>query len=581
MVIKIYGFCMRVSALLIFVLTVSSPLSAQVIEEWVIRENGRGNGPDYAKDIVIDQDGNIIVTGYCDRSLHPDWVDYDFATAKYDNSGNTIWIARYPGLVDENDKAYALALDEAGNVYVTGAGSGHADDYTTIKYNSDGVQQWMAQYTSPGNYYDKPNAIAVDSEGNVYVTGYSNTRSFYNHDYTTIKYNSSGQEQWIAIYDGTGGEDDEAKAIVVDTDGNVYVTGDCYDEHFSNYCMTIKYDPGGNRVWTAAYHFQFANIGYAIAEDMVLDNAGNVYIAGYHGDERDSEFLVVKYDSFGVEQWAEHISASGGSYDYCHAMTIDADANLYVTGEGFCSTTDYVTIKLDSDGNVEWISSYDGNWGGDDSANDIVVDAEGNVYVTGESEIGAYTYEYATVKYDPNGDEEWVMIYPDNLPDFYSSRASAIAMDNEGSVYVTGNSYVAETNYDFATVKYSQPSGIKDKTVISAEPSKFSIISVYPNPFNPATVISFELQAASWIRLDVFGINGRNVGTVGARLPRPYTSGSGTTPTTGFYPPGMNAITFDGTELTSGIYIYRLTADNVSGSGATPTTASGKIVLIK
>jgi hypothetical protein len=88
----------------------------------------------------------------------------------------------------------------------------------------DVQQGWVARYDGPGNYDDEATAVAVDGSGNVYVAGFSfdpNT----DYDYTTIKYNSAGQQQWIARYDGPINYTDKATAIAVDASGNVYVTG--------------------------------------------------------------------------------------------------------------------------------------------------------------------------------------------------------------------------------------------------------------------------------------------------------------------------------------------------------------------
>ena len=93
--------------------------------------------------------------------------------------------------------------------------------------------------------------------------------------------------------------------------------------------------------------------------------------------------------------------------------------------------------------------------------------------------------------------------------------------------------------------------------------------AVSPNPFNPTTAISFTLQAASLVKLEVFDVNGRNVG---AKLASPL-SGSGATPTTGYYPAGTHSITFDGSNLPSGIYFAKLTAGEF--------TAVQKMVLMK
>ena len=123
------------------------------------------------------------------------------------------WVARYKGPGNSNDVAYAVAVDASGNVYVTGfsVGSGTGTDYATIKYNASGAQQWVARY-GPGNDNDYATGIAVDGSGNVYVTGYSIGLGA-GYDYATIKYNPSGQQQWVARYNnGLVNGDDSAQA---------------------------------------------------------------------------------------------------------------------------------------------------------------------------------------------------------------------------------------------------------------------------------------------------------------------------------------------------------------------------------
>ena len=109
------------------------------------------------------------------------------------------WVARYNGPGNGDDEANAITVDTSGNVYVTGYGwgSGTARDYTTIKYNSAGQQQWIARYDGPANDDDMATAIASESSGNVYVTGASLNLAG-DLDYATIKYNSAGQEQWVS-----------------------------------------------------------------------------------------------------------------------------------------------------------------------------------------------------------------------------------------------------------------------------------------------------------------------------------------------------------------------------------------------
>ncbi len=105
------------------------------------------------------------------------------------------WVARYNGPGNDEDWAYAIALDNSGNIYVTGASWGLTTDYdyATVKYDSSGVEQWVVRYNGLGNVWDYASAIALDNSGNVYVTGRS-WGSGTNADYGTVKYDSSGDK---------------------------------------------------------------------------------------------------------------------------------------------------------------------------------------------------------------------------------------------------------------------------------------------------------------------------------------------------------------------------------------------------
>src|SRR5574338_493446 len=112
------------------------------------------------------------------------------------------WVARYDGPLNAYDIAWAIAIDNAGNVYVGGHswGIGTRLDYTILKYNSAGKEEWVARYNATGNGDDQLGGLVVDGSGNVYVTGFSVSDNQSHFDCVTIKYNSAGQQQWLARY---------------------------------------------------------------------------------------------------------------------------------------------------------------------------------------------------------------------------------------------------------------------------------------------------------------------------------------------------------------------------------------------
>ncbi len=111
------------------------------------------------------------------------------------------WVARYTGSGGASTEvAKSIAIDGSGNVYVTGVSSvSGINSAATIKYNATGVQQWVASFNPQGDG-DYASFLAVDNSGNTYVTGVSwgSTQTLY--DYTTVKYNSAGVQQWMAKY---------------------------------------------------------------------------------------------------------------------------------------------------------------------------------------------------------------------------------------------------------------------------------------------------------------------------------------------------------------------------------------------
>jgi FlgD Ig-like domain/IPT/TIG domain/Beta-propeller repeat len=252
------------------------------VELWVRRFDS-GNGEDVPAAIACDASG-IYVTGRSNSS---------FTTIKYDFNGVQQWVRNYNGGFG-SDAPAALALDAAGNLYVTGqsTGSGTNHDYATIKYDAAGTELWVRRYDGPtttfARDYDRAAALAVDAAGNVFVTGNSSD------DFATVKYDAAGTEVWVRRYNGPGAGADWAKAIAVDASGNSYVSGSSFGNSTTQYDFaTLSYDPSGAVRWTERYNGpgNFYDTAYSIAV-----HSGNVYVSGSSGGIGTGlDYTTIKY----------------------------------------------------------------------------------------------------------------------------------------------------------------------------------------------------------------------------------------------------------------------------------------------
>lgn len=236
-------------------------------------------------------------------------------------------------------------------------------------------------------------------------------------------------EVWVNRYDYQG-KYDFARALAIDSAGNVVVSGHHYEEITSENFdfVTVKYDARGNALWASRYDDGGADVMRAVA----VDDEDNVIVTGSSIDGvGDYDYLTVKYDANGRLIW--HRQYDSGGTDDAAASGVDADGNVYVTGSSGDADhgSDFVTLKYDSEGNEVWARTYD--HGADDRAVGLVVDAADNVIVTGASDDPESSTDFATVKYDTHGNELWVTRYDDGGVE----RPSAIDVDHAGNIYVT------------------------------------------------------------------------------------------------------------------------------------------------
>ncbi|PKV75946.1 outer membrane protein assembly factor BamB family protein [Pontibacter ramchanderi] len=444
-----------------FVTTVTAQ---QPTLEWSKRFNGKDNTLDRVIAVVVDAKGNSYVTGTSEFS----WI----ATVKYSPSGEQLWEV----LVKDYSEAVAIAVDSAGGVFVTGKkfNSESSSDFITIRYDAaTGLETWTSRYDGPGSGRDEPAAIAVDNLGGVYVTGYSRDPNMAS-DYTTIRYDAAtGQESWVRHYKDLGGRQSVAAAIATDNRGGIYITGRSYSEDYVYQATTIRYDAAtGEESWIGQYNESenSDHIGTAIA----VDDKGGVYITGYI-KTRDYgnisyptfDYLTVRFDAATGEQtWARRYDGPDSDDDIAGAIAVDNSGGVFVTGYSRSRefVADYTTIRYDAaTGEEVWVRHYNGPDNNSDEAMDIAVDNRGGVYVTGYS----YRYEsdspdakYVIIRYSAaTGQEDWV----NHIDSFHSfgTEASAIAIDNQGGVYIVGTNIATNTTFDldYVTARYAAETG--------------------------------------------------------------------------------------------------------------------------
>ncbi len=398
------------------------------------------------------------------------------------------------------DWGNGLATDASGNVYVGGYFEGSATfenttvtgngvDFLTLfiaKYTSDGHLLWVQKiaYVSSAYMYD----LVLDSNGNIYVTGYFHNSITFgantltatgNKDIFIAKYSNNGTLQWVQQAGGTG--DDEGKGLGLDSDGNLYITGTIFGNvtfggktylSSGHSVFTVKFDSNGAIQWLR----RGICTNSITSNSMVVDTDGKVTVIGtflgnvtFGFDTYTSagapDVFLVQYDSDGNLIWVKRMGGTG--IEYGMDIALDTENNIIITGSfqataGFdnlnltsAGGSDIFLVKFSSAGLLKWVKRDGGV--DDEHGKVIAIDASDNLLIAGEF-TGAFTLEGTPLygkananifvaKYNKNMEFQWVK----EMGGAGQELPFEIVADTKGNVYSMGffaNGFISDdTNF--------------------------------------------------------------------------------------------------------------------------------------
>lgn len=304
----------------------------------ILGDTGNDNG----NFVTVDASDNVYVIG----SVSPPGFGFRFFVAKYNSSGVLQWQRLL-----QADQGWGIITDASGNVYCAG--------YTTLeglgsrelfiaKYDSSGAIQWRKLLGDA--FSNRAYAIAIDSASNLYVCGEHDSRTPTGDDALIAKYDSSGTIQWQRVLGGNG--NDTARAIAIDSSDNAYILGYTSSTGAgSNDLLIAKYNSAGTIQWQKVLGGASAELGHSVA----IDSSDNVYVVGQTNSTGagDYDYLIAKYDSSGSVQWQRTLG--GASEELGKSVAIDSSDNLYVFGIGRTTNLGFrafLLAKLPNDGSL-------------------------------------------------------------------------------------------------------------------------------------------------------------------------------------------------------------------------------------
>ena len=309
--------------------------------QWQRTLNSTITDTDQSYALATDTSGNVYVVGYA--AVSGGGV-YDLFIAKYNTSGTIQWQRKLAAGSSSYEVAYGVATDSSDNVYVTGfTGVSNSEELLIVKYNSSGTIQWQRKLSGASSDYGY--AIATDSSSNVYAVGTTDVSG--NYDLQIVKYNSSGTIQWQRKLVGTGSSAEVGRGIAVDSSGNVYICGQTDSGISTSDILVAKYDTSGAIQWQRRLG---SSTNDDVGNSIAVDSSGNVYICG--DTDTPVGIQIAKYNTSGTLQWQRSLNYTSVS-SRGRGIAVDTSGNFYISGQTYQGGAGrFITAKLPTDGTM-------------------------------------------------------------------------------------------------------------------------------------------------------------------------------------------------------------------------------------
>jgi len=444
----------------------------------------------WANDIQLTNDGGYIVAGFA--QMDPTLL-YQGCLIKIDSMGNEIWTHTYGGSRDDEFNSVQPTTDggyiAAGWTESFGFPDGYANFYL-VKTDALGDTLWTRAYG--GSLIDKAYCVGQTDDGGYVFTGYSYLSGIGETNCVLYKIDENGDTLWTRAYGGSGFE--HGNHVEQTSDGGFVIAGYCaLPDSMDSNAWLLKTDAQGNTIWTRWYGGSYGDYFYSVQET----SDGGYICGGYtwsYGQHWDSDGYVVKTNGVGDTTWVSVFDLTQWDFIYSIQQTFNGDYivagmvdfNPNVEGE-------MLLYKVSSEGNVLWHRTYEGS----------------GIASYGTSARQTTDGGYVVAGYTGGNLEEGVPFC-----------------------------YVVKTGPDEITSVPPDPG--------SVIPTTFVLHPAYPNPFNPATTISYDVPISGRVDLAVFNLLGQHVASL----------------TDGIITPGRYSTIWNAGNLPSGIYFVRLSAGN-------------------